>query len=261
MQALQEWLNDKKNQPIILGGLGVVVVLVLLIWFFLLRPSGGGDEMGDIPPSDATQGVDATTGMPAIPADPLAQPTGTEQAAAAPPADKLDPLEESREDPFRPVFGPKPPRTRMTFTRNLPRPDIRRVSLEPVVLGLGQEEETLPPQPQRRMAGLLKNDRVFAIIETEGRTSIVKPGDPIDENLVVDRILPDKVILRSTRLRTPVFIEVPKAAGDASRRESLTGAPGGPAGPTGPMSPMGPRPMSPAPGGRGMDAPPPPAMR
>lgn len=257
MQAVQEWLNDKKNQPIILGGLGVVVVLVLVIWFFLLRPSEGGDDFADEVPADQMQQVDPTGGVPpGLPGEPLAQPEGAEQVAAAPSADRLDPLEESREDPFRPVFGPKPPRTRMTFARNLSRPDIRRVSLEPVVLGRGLEEETLPPQPQRRMAGLLKNDRVFAIIETEGRTSIVKPGDPIDENLVVDRILPDKVILRSVRLRTPVFIEVPKAAGDASRRESLTGAPGGPVGPTGLIGPM-----SPAPGGRGMDAPPPPAMR
>lgn len=261
MQAIQEWLNDKKNQPIILGGLGVVVVVVLVIWFFLLRPSGGGDEFAEAPPADMGMEMDPNAPVPGLPGDPLAQPEGGAQAAAAPSADKLEPLEESREDPFRPVFGPKPPRTRMTFARNITRPDIRRVSLEPVVLGPGFEEETLPPQPQRRMAGILKNDRVFAIIETEGRTSIVKPGDPIDENLVVDRILPDKVILRSTRLRTPVFIEVPKAAGDAARRQNLTGTPAGPVGPTGPVGPMGPRPMSPAPGGRGMDAPPPPARR
>lgn len=255
MESLKNWLNDKKNLPIIIGGAVVVVVLVAAVWFFLrpgstpepaavpagipgtpggaqappgTAPVGGPGAMGPMPP-----GAAMTPGAPA-PGVPGAAPET--QVATGPAKASAPPLEDYRPDPFRPYFGPKPKRTPMTFTARLPKPDIRSVS--PVIVKQVEQAETLPPQPTRRMAGLLKDDRVYAVIiegetaDSPGRTLIVKPGDPVDENLAVDRILPDRVILRSTRTKRPIYIDVLKSAGQFAMRPSGTSGspPGGAAG-------------------------------
>lgn len=269
MESFKTWLNDKKNQPIIIGVLVGVVVLVAVAWFLMGR-SSGGDTTTASAPSDSTSapaglpgGAPTAPGAPgAAPGAPGAEPSapgapgatpgpgaapapaaapgaapgaapmatpeaaapaaasgaaGAAGAAGAKAGAKQAPLEEYRADPFRPYFGAKPRRTKLAFTAKLPKPEIRKIA--PVIVDQAAQRETLPPQPVRRMAGLLKNGRVYAIIESGGATTIVKAGDQLDENVAVDTILPDKVILRSTKTKHPIFVEVPKAAGQAVRRE------------------------------------------
>ncbi len=69
----------------------------------------------------------------------------------------------------------------------------------------------------RRMAGLLLNDRVFALIEENGKTEIVQPGQMLNDGLArVARIEKDKVILKTTgtpsRYITVTMAASPKVA-------------------------------------------------
>ena len=74
----------------------------------------------------------------------------------------------------------------------------------------------------RRMAGLLLSGRVYAILETNGTTEVVQPGDSLNDRLAtVDRIESDKVILKTTD-KTPRYITVRMAGAshvDTSTRE------------------------------------------
>jgi len=260
MESLQTWLNDRKNLPIVVGALVVVLLVAVVVW--RLTAGGGETEVstGEVPsaadstgmPPGTPPGMPGDAGVPGAPAPaPGADQTGS-AAAAAPSGEKEPPIEEARADPFLPYFGPKPRRTKLTFTSQLPKPEIRRVA--PVKLDLPEEEEE-ERQPPRRMAGILKNGRVFAIIVEEREdspvTTIVKPGDPLGQDLKVERILPDKVIVRSER--TGRTMEIPKSTGRVQPRQ-----PAAPAAPRGrPGGLPGPLPM-PLGGPGGLEAPPPP---
>ncbi len=259
MQSLQAWLNDRKNLPIVVAALVVILLVAVLVWRLT---SGGGEpevSTGDLPPAADSTGMPEgmPEGMPpGTPGAPMATPSADQgaqaPAAAAPAGEKEPPIEEARADPFMPYFGPKPRRTKLTFTSQLPRPDIRRVA--PVEVEL-PEEEVEERQPPRRMAGILKNGRVFAIIVEERDdapvTTIVKPGDMLGQDLTVERILTDRVIVRSGR--TGRTTEIPKSAGRVQPRQ-----------PTAPTTPRGrpgalPVPMPMRGGGPGpLEAPPPP---
>jgi hypothetical protein len=252
---LSEWLNDKKNQPKIIGAFVAVMLLVAGVFVFPRLFGGGGspDAAAPVAPAPGVPGgaptPDATGGQPMPPdaAAPAPAPdAGGAPAAAAAPAEKQPPLEEFKADPFQPYVGPKPPRTKPTFMAKLPKPDIRRVA--PVVLKPEEQEAYIQP-PQGRMAGILKNDRVFAIIESTDatpKTAIVKPGDqyPFNSDFAVDRILPDRVVLRTTKTKEPRFFDLPKSAG------RVTAQPGAAT-----RTPRGPSPAIPDPG-RGMPGPP-----
>lgn len=239
MEAFKNWLNDKKNLPIVLGALAGI----LIVAFLLIRAmSGGAPE--PTPATDATTPM-AAPGSPGSPPKGMMPPvspgsggapgavppgpspgtggaSGTAVASAAGASggkQKPEPLEEYRDDPFQLYWGPKPHRTKMTFTAKLTKPDIRKIS--PIKIEV-EQEDVLPPQPERRMAGIMKNGRVFAIIESEGKATIVKPGQTLDEYVAVDRILPDKVILRSIKTKKPVFIEVPKSVGRITAKPAPT---------------------------------------
>lgn len=83
----------------------------------------------------------------------------------------------------------------------------------------------------------MKNDRVFAIIESEERTAIVKPGDqyPFNSDFSVDRILPDRVVLRTTKTKVPRYFELPKSAGRVTSQPGAATSPRGPSPMPGPM--------------------------
>lgn len=265
MESVSAWLNDRKNLPIVAGAFVGILLIGGLVLFLTSRGSappppsadmpGGATEPGAMPMPPGTD----PAAMPTPPGtDPNAMPgaagAGAAAPAAAPAGPKEPPLEEARADPFEPYLGPKPKRTKLAFTAQLPKPDIRRV--EPLQVRIAQDEDTLGPQPVRRMAGIVKNGRIFAIIvEERGETpdtKIVKPGDMLNEDIMVDRILPDKVILKSQR--TGTLIDVPKSAGRVQPRTPRADT----TSPTGPRSPR--MPMRPPGGGMGpMEMPPPPA--
>ncbi len=251
---MSEWLNDKKNQPIIIGGFVAIMLLVAGILYFTGAFGGGGGGTPDAaapvaPAPGAPDAASAPDAMPPDPAAPASTPdTGGESAAAAAPAEKQPPLEEFKADPFQPYVGPKPPRTKPAFMGKLPKPDIRKVA--PVVLKPEEQEAYIQP-PQGRMAGIMKNDRVFAIIESTDatpKTAIVKPGDqyPFNSDFAVDRILPDRVVLRTTKTKEPRFFDLPKSAGRVMPQlGAATRTPGGPS----PAIPDPGRGVPPPPGG------------
>jgi hypothetical protein len=93
----------------------------------------------------------------------------------------------TRDDPFI-TFEPEPQPTPPELIVNLPPVSLQDGGLRPA--GIPEVAEI----GHRRVAGLLFNDRAWAILEREGETFIVKPGDRIDGNLIT-AIARDSVFL------------------------------------------------------------------
>ena len=159
------------------------------------------------------------------------------------------PMEAWRTDPFLPA-GYRP----RTGPVSRPKPPIRDLPIASWYRWETPEKRAqIPdkPQPARRMAGIIVSDKIYAIIETNGVSEIVQPGDMLGDRLaVVDRIERDKVVLKTTD-HLPKYLTVRMAS--AARLESVTpspgnepGAPGAPRGPGGrgyPGGPVAPGPM------------------
>ena len=201
-----DWLKDKKNQPIIAIAAAVIIVGVLV---FVLRPmifGGGssGDTGSDAPAADtsgAQMSTDPNMAPPGTPAaTPAAVPAGATPAQSgtqtAQASNGPTPMEKWRSDPFLPV-GYKPPKKQAV--RKLPIMDFPfpRIPIPKKDDDIVQIQDTV--QPVRRMAGLLLNNRVYAIIEQNGTTQIVQPGTMLNDHLaIVEKIEQDKVILKTT---------------------------------------------------------------
>ena len=214
-----DWLNDKKNQPIIIG---VVVALLLGVgafYYFMLSPKdegdmGGEDYVAEEPMENPDEGLTEEQ-----PAEQPAQPAANNNQVAAAPG------EPSRDDPFLPI-GYKPPKAqkkiklpeRLTDFPFAPIPNRYVPGKEKAEKAIKTPE---PQQPVRRMAGLMINDRVFAIIETNGESQIVQPGDMLKDRLAtVERIESDRVILKTTS-KNPRLITVRMAAAPQSETEDF----------------------------------------
>lgn len=152
-----------------------------------------------------------------------------------------------RKDPFLPV-GYKPPKIK----KKQPPPIVDFPFISLPHPGRDDEAKNAPPeepQPTRRMAGLLLNGRIFAIIETNGKSEIVQPGDMLSDRLArVERIERDKVVLKTTTGKNPRRLIIRMAAAP----QTDTGGGGAEVGPTRPMGPGMPgmpgMPMPPMPG-------------
>ncbi len=221
---MKDWLNDKKNLPIIIGITAVVVVAAFaIVYLTMFRDSGGGEpapptagtgyptapDMGGAPspgvpaPSDGT--VPPQPGQPEQPT--AASPTQEPESGAA--ADKKVALLPSRPDPFLPLdYKPpkraqKPPLVLPPIGILVPPKSVDQRARKSVT------EEVLPPQPPRRMAGILYNSKIHAILETSGEAIVVKPGDIVENgNVRVDSIEPNRIILSWLRTKKPIPIEV-----------------------------------------------------
>lgn len=229
-----EWLKDKKNQPIIAAIASVVIVAVIVVlWLFVFK--GPSDEEAA---DTAGTGMEAVSNTPpGMTPDPSALPpaaTGTAPAAStAPPATSgqvaAAPMESWRNDPFMPL-NYKPPTTRRVRAR-APIVDLPLGALfPPAVRKSAAISLPEPPQPPRRMAGLLLNGRIFAIIESNGKSEIVQPGDTLSDRLaVVEKIERDRVILKTTS-EHPRYIVVRMAAAPSIPGSAApsTNTPGGP---------------------------------
>lgn len=250
-----DWLNDPKNRPIVAGGLAALIVVMGVVMYFLYFKKPGGSTP---PPADAQA---TTTGDPtgmSVPGDPMATAGGQPQdaAAEAQPAETqtvaTSPMEAWRTDPFLPL-GYKPPKPGdpklVPPIRDLPMPRV--TNWRDARNDAGPQRDL--PQPARRMAGILVNDRVYAILETNGKSEIVQPGDTLEDRLaVVERIERDRVVLK-TKDEKPRYLVVRMAASvrtDINPASSPTSPmPGGPVMPG--TRPGGPMPMP----GPGMPAP------
>lgn len=228
-----DWLQDKKNQPIVIA----IFALVMVGAGFAIYMQNSAGKPGAAPaPVESTADMqpvaDQQAPMPADGSgtgDPFAQapaegaPQADAGAASAPgtAVASLRPMESYREDPFRPIGWKKPSQTVRPIPpiTDLPIPRLPRWQPEEEVKRPAPE----PPQPTRRMSGLLLNGRVYAIIETNGRTEILQPGDRLRDGLAtVDTIERDKVILKTTS-ETPRYIVVRMAA--APRTENPVSGP------------------------------------
>jgi hypothetical protein len=246
-----DWLKDKKNQPIVAAGLALFIVIMgVVLYMFVFKGSGSSEA----PTSDASSPADTSTptgfdtGMPApdasatggtAPAQPAAA-TGSKQVAAKP-------MEAWRADPFLPP-GYKPPRP----GGPKPKPHIRDLPVFkipiPGAIARDRVEQPDTPQPLRRMAGLVLGDRVYAIIESGGKSQVVQPGDMLEDRLAsVYKIEKDGVILKTVDPH-PRYITVRMSQGvrTTASAESSGSSPSGrpgrpgrfPGGPT--MGPPGP---------------------
>lgn len=151
-----------------------------------------------------------TTGAAILPAAPAARsaPPATLASATVPAAQaSVTPMETYRGDPFLPSNYKKPATDNRKVNGSipdLPMPRFKRT-------GTGGDPPTpkfQPVQPARRMAGLVLNNGVSAILETNGETQVVQPGDALNDQLaIVDRIERDRVVLKTTG-DNPEFVTI-----------------------------------------------------
>lgn len=257
MEALKAWIEDRKNLPIVAAGTSIIIILALLI---VLKSNGviGGKkqapaDMSAQNPSMPMAPPVMPPGAPGVqPTAPVAPPPGTQipggetaaqtQTVAVPA--KLAPMLPYRKDPFSSLTGYS--RVKEMLVNALPMIESRRLAPASVSKLETIQEEALPPQPFRRMAGVLWNGKVAAIMETNGESDIVRPGMEItkgNSRVLVESIQPNCIILKTLDTMTPMTIKVNMAgsvtSGGSSAAPQGYNAPGMPLGyPGGPM-PMG----------------------
>lgn len=223
MDKFKAFLSDKKNTPIVGAVAGIVLVLVVLFYLKQFGIIGGGGGSQDVPAPDMSQAT-APTDMSQQSAPTGGQPTDATQtssgqaksASAAVAVGKIPPMLAYRKDPFMGYSGP--PKKNDALIAILPA--VRHIRLAPARVeslpGLAQADEVLPPQPMRRVAGIMWGPTVKAILETGGKTILVKPGDVIpSERVRVESIEPSGLILTTLDTKRPMTIRV-----------NLAGAPG-----------------------------------
>lgn len=248
-----DWLKDKKNTPIVATVAAVIIVAVCIIFYMNIT---GSKSSAPVDTASSTAGPTVPGGPSGAPgaAAPSAEPAGNPSAPApggtpeasspsggAPDASaagqpgtassagaatsgktetaSVKPMERWRSDPFLPI-GYKPPKK--IKHRSIPHivdfPFLRLPSA-----GLKKNKADMipdPVQPVRRMAGLMINDRVFAIIESNGKSEIVQPGDVLSDRLAtVEKIEKDKVVLKTTT-RHPKYIVIRMAASARQRTDN-----------------------------------------
>ncbi len=265
---MQQWLNDPKNKPIVIGAAVAVILIVGLALFMFM--GGGGQQTTTSPGAPAPAGRAGETledqptatgpapmGGPSMGGPMMGGPmggpmmggaprtgTGAQQVAQAPSGGK--PPSKYRVDPFKPL----------PWEADLSKPPILSVvppvRLQPIPTYQPKEEEqedVLPPQPYRRVAGIMWGQSVAAIIETQGDLPrVVKPGDTLD-GMRVARIEPNQVVL-STTGKKPREITVKLGAPITPVQRGVPGVGGIPGGMPGGFPGM--PPGGGAPGGPGM---------
>jgi hypothetical protein len=241
MDAIQAWIKDRKNLPIVAAGTLIIVVLAVLLSLRMTGMiGGGGGQMSSdtgVPPYGGQPGMPQPgvpgPGGPQSPGMPIPQggpPTGpipgAPQQAAVPASAQLAPMLPYRKDPFLPLAGVPTRSDKLAYI--LPMLRRPRIAPAPVIRETGGEvevTEVLPPQPYRRMAGVLWNGRISAILETNGETDIVRPGKEItrgNSRVRVESIQQDCIILKTLDTRTPMTIKVNMAGSVISTESDVT---------------------------------------
>jgi hypothetical protein len=253
-------LNNKK----VLAGIAAGVVLVMVALFFVFSGGEGGGDDSAAPPEDSAvpPPVTATADSGA----PAAADTGMPGTAAVAKAGKAEPpMFPGRADPFKPIV--KPPGTLSPQERYIAMATQELSQTQPLTIynerptaGLdtrtvgggtavtdATQTDTGPDTTQRRMAGLVVGKNTYAILEVEGQTAVVKPGDILPDLSRVERIERDRILLRKgNRAITVPLSANPNAATGGGGAGGAGGYPGGAGGYRG-----GYRGPGSAPGGRG----------
>ena len=226
--SISAWVQDKKNMPIVLGATLIVFALAILL---ILKMNGiiGGPKQAQMPmpapgmPAEPQPGMPGEVPQPGMPGGEL-QPGAPPSAPGAPVVQqaKLMPMLPYRKDPFMPLYGV--PRKSDVIAALLPSLSRPRLAPASVVedAQIAAAEEVLPPQPFRRMSGVLWNGKVSAILETNGETDVVRPGMELtrgNSRVRVEAITQDSIILKTLDTKTPFTIKVNMAG-------SVVNAPG-----------------------------------
>ena len=187
--------QDKKKLGI---GIGLLLVAAAILYFAVLRRSGGEVPVPPTPaastsstPTAPAAAPPAAGGVPTAGApapglmDLAAAPGAAPGGPMSPPPGVQGPLVKPRPDPFQ-LFPPRP--------EDIPPPPAPPPFIVVARLpGLGhkvgyvpawqreQSDETVKPRTGQRMAGVLWNGQVWAILENNTGSYIVKPGDSVGE--------------------------------------------------------------------------------
>lgn len=231
-----QWLQDKKNLPIVIGIVAIVLFGAGFMIFKQMKanspdmtasdqgtpsvtgrradeapvgttPAGPSRRRGPSPSTPTAESPSATTaGNTATASSPTSssRPGGKTQMAAV-----AKPKEDWREDPFLPL-GWTPPQVRKNGPVKLivPMPGpIFHPKPKPVEV----ERPDLKPQPPRRVAGIIYSQRITALLQTKDGWEPVTPGMTLRDGTLVERIERDRVVLRTTDYH-PRLVEVKLAA-------------------------------------------------
>ncbi len=234
MDKFKAFLSDKKNTPIV--GAVAAIVLVLVVLFYLKQfgiIGGGGSSQGSYTATpDMSQATAPDMSQATPPAGPQAQggagqATPSQPSAAVLAAGKVPPMLAYRKDPFMGYSGP--PKKNDALIAILP--GVSHIRLAPARVerndgGLPgfEPDEVLPPQPMRRVAGIMWGPTVKAILESGGKTIVVRPGDIIpDERVRVESIEPSGLTLATLDTKHPMYIRVNLAGSPGAQDQGASG--------------------------------------
>lgn len=204
-----DWVNDPKNRPFVI--IGFVVIVAVAGFFFAkqvgLFPGGGAGTSMIIEPEGGSTAQDESFAQAEAEAErelfgsespgrPAAGSSAPPTGASAPPAGEVGPSvaeaagAPAPEAPVRQYYPPQP--TRDDPFTPLPSARIRRVELPKILIreisgAAPDEEETYETIPMR-MAGLIWNGSLMAILEENGNSHVVRPGDVIGRETGGDNI-------------------------------------------------------------------------
>jgi hypothetical protein len=141
-------------------------------------------------------------------------------------------METWRADPFLPIGYKPPPKAKVQPKPRIADFPFMKIPVKITTAGVGKKvDKPEIPQPSRRMAGILLDDRIYAIIETNGVSQVVQPGDYTTDRLaLVERIEPDKVVLKTVDDK-PRYITVKMASSPVTQQLDTGASPGAPPAP------------------------------
>lgn len=260
MDKIKAFISDKKNQPIVGAVAGIILVLVVLFYLKQFGIMGGKSSSQAGYPTGTDTSTTGTTPTESVPPMGPTNSTATTTTATAAPTpvavtDKIPPMLAYRKDPFMGYSGvPKKSDLLMTLLPGVRHPRLAPFILPPPPPG-ESPEEVLPPQPMRRVAGIMWGTTVKAILESGGKTYIVQPGQVIPEERVrVESIEPSGLTLTTLDTKRPMRIQV-KLAGSPTAQQDQGDNTGMEAPPD--QGYQRPRPGRPGPGGQPIEEPPP----
>jgi hypothetical protein len=172
---------DQKQKKQLAIAVGLVVVAGLLLYFLMFAGKGGNKEAAAQIEGDRVPFI----ALPPAPATPAAAPAPAAPAAPGAPAAPKPLL--YRADPFRPLVEPKdgqrveasqPP---LSTQLGMPAVAVKRVvGGGPLLAAPPGGRPGFISRSTKRLIGLMFDGRAWAILEVDGRSTVLKPGDTFD---------------------------------------------------------------------------------
>lgn len=232
--------KDKKNAPIVVG---LVVIVAIAAVLFSLYATGniGGSGSSDTAAVPAAASPTASVPAPptrsgSIPGTPSAGPAPlpVQSAAAsgkpvAAASAKKPPLMLTTKDPFRlPKVKNEDPGASGRAVAALSRAQIPALSIASYrsrdsIKPPSSVSPIAAPNPNQRVSGVLYSNGIYAILETNGNSEAVRPGQAVEGGRVIS-IQSDGLTLLTDNKQT---VKVPLAPGSGSGGSPGGGFPGG----------------------------------